>query len=339
MPPEGDLAGALILASGVAFAATPLIAALARKAGILDFPAAGYKQHERATPYLGGVAVLVAMLSATLAFAGVSEPIPAIVLGAVAICAVGTLDDWRPVSRTLRVTAQTGVGVAIWGAGAGWETTLPDGGDAVATAAWIVVAANSFNLLDNLDGTTSGAAATTALGTVAIAIVLDGTAWSSILAAAVAGSCLGFLWHNLRRPSRVFLGDGGSTMLGYLIAVAVIGALRGQESSADLLLALLMVGVPLLDTAVVVVTRARRGRPILAGGRDHLTHRLRAKVSSDRQVVALIAGLQIALSLLALLAANLGEAATVTAVALYLIALGATCLASDPQPPGRKLSA
>src|SRR5258708_1175604 len=109
---------ALLIGAGVGAVATPPMARLARATGVMDIPG-GYKPHEGPTPYLGGVAVLVSVLTATLITAGVSSPVPMIALAAIAICALGTADDRRPIPPLVRLALQAGVAAAVWGAGAG----------------------------------------------------------------------------------------------------------------------------------------------------------------------------------------------------------------------------
>ena len=316
MPSEETAAAALIIAAGVSALATPLMIRVARRAGILDHPG-GYKRHARPTPYLGGLGILVAVLVAVVTTAGTSEPIPIIACGAVAICLLGTLDDRRRISATLRLTVQAGVGVSVWAAGTGWNAGLPGWAELALTVLWVVLAANAFNLIDNLDGAAVGAAVGSALGIAAIALILDAEAWAFLVVLALLGACLAFLPFNLAKPARIFLGDGGSTLLGFLVAVAAMGVLRDESAPVPSAIMALLLGIPLLDTAFVMVSRRRRGIPLLTGGRDHLTHRILAWTGSPWKVAAIAATAQLALSALAAAALGLGPAAIVVAAAVY----------------------
>jgi UDP-GlcNAc:undecaprenyl-phosphate GlcNAc-1-phosphate transferase len=343
MPSDESAVAAVIVGAGVSAIATPMMIRVARRAGILDHPG-GYKRHARPTPYLGGFALLVAVLVASVATAGISEPIPIIACGAVAICLLGTLDDRRAISPVLRLAVQAAVGVSVWAADAGWNTGLPDWAELMLTVFWIVLAVNAFNLIDNLDGAASSAAAGSALGIVAIALILDAEAWVALVALALLGASLAFLPFNLARPARIFLGDGGSTLLGFLIAVSAMGALFDESAPAPAAVMVLLLGIPLLDTALVMVSRWRRRVSLLTGGRDHLTHRVLARVGSSWKVAAMAATAQIALSALAAVALELGSAALVAAAALYGVAAvvviavaepGRTTARADPSPfPG-----
>jgi len=182
------------------------MAHLARRAGILDHPV-GYKRHAAPTPYLGGVAILIGVVAGTLAFAGIGSPIPAVShaqLRSVCSGPLTTASD-PPLSR---MAAHAVVGGLLWLAGAGWSLDLPGWANCTLTVGWVVVATNVFNLIDNLDGTSAGAAVGFRDG--------DGDhrarrrhVWPAVMAAAVVGAAGGFLPYNLSRPARIFLGDGG----------------------------------------------------------------------------------------------------------------------------------
>jgi UDP-GlcNAc:undecaprenyl-phosphate/decaprenyl-phosphate GlcNAc-1-phosphate transferase len=315
MPSEESAAAALIVGAGVSAAAAPLMIRIAHQAGILDHPG-GYKRHSRPTPCLGGFAILVAVLVASFATAGIAEPIPIIAGGAAVICLLGTADDRRALPPVLRLTVQAGLGVSLWAAGVGWDAGLPDSAELVLTVFWIVVAVNVFNLIDNLDGAALGAAAGSAVGVVAIALILGAEAWAALAALALLGACLALLPFNLAKPARIFLGDGGSTLLGFLIAISAMGALRDESAALSATMALLL-GIPLLDTAFVMFSRRRRGIALLTGGRDHLTHRVLAWAGSPWKVAAIVAGAQTALSALAAGAVELSSTAVLLAGVLY----------------------
>lgn len=325
---------ALLIGMGVGVIAVPPMARLARATGIIDVPG-GYKQHERPTPYLGGVAVLLAILTATLVMAGVSSPIPAIALAATAICALGTLDDRRPIPPAVRLAVQAGIAAALWGAGAGWDLGVPDWANLVLTVGWVLLAANAFNLIDNIDGASSSAAAMSALGIAAIALGATGDSWPALLAAASLGACLAFLPYNLATPSRIFLGDGGSTLLGFLLGVAAMGTLSGESVPTALIAAILLIAVPVIDTAVTLGSRRRRGSPMLAGGRDHLTHEIHGRVGSIRATAAIIAIAQVACSALAFAVLRLGVPALALIAALMIFTILATIIWIIRQGPAK----
>jgi UDP-GlcNAc:undecaprenyl-phosphate GlcNAc-1-phosphate transferase len=148
--------------------------------------------------------------------------------------------------------------------------------------------------------------------------------WPAIVAASVLGACLAFLPYNLAKPARIFLGDGGSTLLGFLMAVASMGALSVESVPIALLAAVLLIATPLLDTAVTMTSRRRRGSPILAGGRDHITHEIYARVGSARLTAAAIAIVQGLCSGLALAVVRLHGPALPALAVVFLLTLFAT---------------
>jgi UDP-GlcNAc:undecaprenyl-phosphate GlcNAc-1-phosphate transferase len=121
------------------------------------------------------------------------------------------------------------------------------------------------------------------------------------LALALCGGCAGFLRYNLAAPARIFLGDGGSMWVGFVVAGAVMAlpSTSGADGLTALAIAALLVGLPVLDTSLVVVSRRRRAIPLMTGGRDHLTHRLHARLRSARAVAATLGMLQGVLCLVA----------------------------------------
>jgi UDP-GlcNAc:undecaprenyl-phosphate/decaprenyl-phosphate GlcNAc-1-phosphate transferase len=314
MQTDGRALAALAVAAVLSGLATPVMAQLARRAGILDYPV-GYKRHGAPTPYLGGVAILIGVVAGTLAFGGIGSPIPAVVASAAAVCLLGTLDDWRPISPLSRMAAHAVVGGLLWLAGAGWSLDLPGWANCTLTVGWVVVATNVFNLIDNLDGTSAGAAVGSAMGTAIIA--LDGAdVWPAVMAAAVVGAAGGFLPYNLSRPARIFLGDGGSNLLGLLIAVAAMAALPGESGAVGLIGAALLVGAPVVDAAVTLAARRRRGILLLTGGRDHVTHRILRLVGSARTTAMIVAAAQLGFSAAAVAVVRSSWPAAVAAAAL-----------------------
>ena len=341
MPPEAQLLVGLTLAMTIVYAATPLAIRLAARLDFYDVPA-GYKGHGAPTPYLGGAAVITGFVVAVAALTLSSAPRQTLpVLGGVLVLwAVGTLDDRRPVAVWQRVAVELGLAAMLWAAGLGWSLGLGAAVDLLATALWVVAVVNAFNLFDNMDG-----ASTTMAGVVAAAVAVLGLVqsdvWLVATGAALCGACLGFLPHNLARPSaRIFLGDGGSIPIGFAIAVLVmIGASSAAAQWQALLMGLLLVGVPALDTCLVVISRRRRGISILTGGRDHLTHRTQARLSTVRGAVAVLGAGQALLATLALVAVQGGPKLLVPVVVTYLVAAVTLVALLDARPVVARLDA
>ena len=297
----------ILLAAAVSFGLTPFAIGLARRTGFYDHPRE-YRKHARATPFLGGAAVLLAFLIATLILgdAGGHLLVPVVLSGAMWL--IGTWDDRVPVPPIWRVLLTAGAAVALFADGLGWHTASSGPLDLALTVVWIVGLVNAFNLMDNLDGACSTVAAASSAGIGALAI-LKGDAALAGVSFALCGSCLGFLPWNLSGPARIFLGDGGSMPIGFLVAaLAMAGARHSANGHAGILLGALLVGLPILDVALVSFSRSRRGVSLLTGGRDHLTHRILLVAQSPTVVARVLAGLQLALCGVALIGYELGTA-------------------------------
>ena len=164
----------------------------------------------------------------------------------------------------------------------------------------LVLATNAFNLLDNSDGAAGSIAAVTAA---ALAVLAFGAGWESIsvFLFAVSASCAGFLIHNWA-PARIFMGDAGSLFLGFLLAAVAIRAGAPLPEPASLVVPLLIVALPVADTATVFLARLRHARSPFHGGRDHLSHRLAGTGMGSGAAVAALVGVQGILSGLAVIA-------------------------------------
>ena len=291
MPIEVRAALAAALAFVVTLALTPLAARLAHATGFLDRPG-GYKGHAAPTPYLGGTALLAATLVAALALADGAGRFPWLLAGALALWAAGTLDDRVGVPAGIRLAAAMASGGLLSLAGDGWQTGLGGAPDVLLSAAWTGAVAIAFNLLDNIDGAAATAGAVSAAGIGALAAMHDDAPLAA-LGFALCAACLAFLRHNLAAPARIFLGDGGSLPLGFLVAGAVMALpIDSEPTGVAVLAALLLAGVPLVDSSYVLVARIRRGVPPTQGGRDHTTHLLLRRLGSARRVALVIAAVQ-----------------------------------------------
>jgi UDP-GlcNAc:undecaprenyl-phosphate GlcNAc-1-phosphate transferase len=270
----------------VTFLLTPLAWRLARRIGVVDHPRE-YKFHREATPYLGGLAVALGVLAVTAVTAGADRQVLTILAGSLAATVLGLIDDWRGVGPLIKLVVEAGIGVALWMAGVRAGLFGIEALDLVLTVVWVVAVTNAMNLLDNMNGITAGVAAVCALGFFAIAAT-RGDYLVASLAAGVAGGSLGFLRYNFPR-ARIFLGDAGSLLLGFLLAALGLKLdLIGQSGAVRAAIAVLIVAVPLFDMMLVIAARLHDGRPISQGGTDHTAHRLVVQ-GLDPRLVAIIA--------------------------------------------------
>jgi UDP-GlcNAc:undecaprenyl-phosphate GlcNAc-1-phosphate transferase len=286
---------------------TPVAIAIARRADFYDHPRE-YRRHSAPTPFLGGAAVLCGVVSVAVAL-GTSGRLLLVLGCAAALWLVGTIDDWVAVSPKWRLLAEAGAAGAVFASGLGWETRLPLVADLILSLVWVVGLVNAFNLMDNLDGACGTVAAIAAAG-IGLTAAIKGDAPVAVVAFVLAGACAGFLPWNLAGPARVFLGDGGTMPIGFLIAVLAMAAARhSQAGNAGVLLGALLAGLPILDVALVSLSRVRRGVSLMTGGRDHLTHRILLALRSPRLVAATLGVSQAILCAFAVVGYELGPLA------------------------------
>src|SRR5438128_9354413 len=319
------------LAGALTYLATPRAIAVANRLRFHDEPT-GYKGHERATPYLGGAAVMVGFVAAVLLAAGHASKTAPLLGGAAVMFILGTIDDRRSLGAAPRVLIELALAVLVWATDLGWKLHAGTGLDLALTCLWVLAVVNAFNLFDNMDGAAATMALVVTAGAATIGVV-RGDAWLAVGAASLCGACLGFLPRNLSLPAaRIFLGDGGSMPVGFTVAVLVmVAADTATATWRSLLVALLLIAIPALDTSLVVFSRRRRGVSVLSGGRVHLPHRARRFLPSARAVVLSLAAIQAALSVLAVLASQGGSALLVISAGLYVLVASLAIIALDTQ--------
>jgi UDP-GlcNAc:undecaprenyl-phosphate GlcNAc-1-phosphate transferase len=312
--PELTAGVGFVLGGVVGVALTPLAIRVASRTGFLDRPRE-YRKHDAPTPFLGGTAVLAAFLTGAVAIGGAKNNWVMLV-GALAMWAIGTVDDRYAVAPRWRLLAEAAAASALFSAGLGWNVAGSGLLNLVLTIAWIVAIVNAFNLMDNLDGACATVGCISAIG-IGLLAARHGEHVRAGMSFALAAACAAFLRWNLAGPARIFLGDGGSMPLGFLIAgLGMATSQRLHATETALLVPGLMVGVVILDTTLVSISRTRRGVPLVTGGRDHLTHRLLGKLGTPRHVAVAIGCAQASLCALAL------GAGAVIALASAAIVLG-----------------
>jgi len=276
-----------VMAFAVAFVASLALTIpfrqLALQVGMVDHPGPR-KVHRTSMPLLGGLGMYCAVLLASiLALHGeTSAQIAAILAGATLVAVVGMLDDRGLLHPQIKLfVGMPMAGAILLAAGIGGHVfaTLGAGRfsaalDAALTLLWVVGITAAFSILDHMDGLCAGVAAIAA-GFFTLFATLGGQVLVSTLSAAVLGAALGFLRWNFN-PAKIFMGDGGAMLLGFLLAT--LGIKLRQPAPTPViswLVPVLVLGVPIFDTALVGVSRSRRGLvPFASPGKDHAAHRL-----------------------------------------------------------------
>src|SRR5688500_5623394 len=304
---EFDALWAFLVAALIAFAATPPVARLARRLGVIHHPR-DRDLHDRPVPGLGGLAILAATVVSALLFLPWNGETRGIVVGALAIALVGAVDDIRPngLNPAVKLAGQLAAGAIPVAAGVYVENiTLPfveplhlgDWGKPL-TLLGMVAVMNVVNFTDGADGLAAGVC-TIAAGTFAIiALSLDRDT-AGVLAALTAGAAVGFLWHNFH-PASIFMGDAGSNLLGLLLACVAVQGILKTAAVVALFFPLLILAVPALDATFVVAKRIKYRRPVYSADRWHFHHRFANIGFSQRRTVLYLYGWTLSLAALAL---------------------------------------
>jgi len=304
-PETLDALLSFIAAACIAWLLVPPSEAIAWRLGAIDEPR-GRGLHVVPTPRLGGLAILVAVLVSGAIWLPWSGQTRAILAGAAAITALGAIDDIYELGAAPKLVGQIAASTIPVLAGVRVETlnflgiTVPSLGwtSYPLTVLGIVAIANMINFIDGVDGLASGVCAIAAMAFAVIALSLD-RGPAGVLAALTAGASLGFLRHGFP-PASSFMGDTGSNLLGYLLAViAVQGALKTNAVIA-LILPLLVLAVPIFDASFVVAKRIKHRLPIYRADRSHLHHRMANIGFSQRRTLAYLYGWTLVMAGLAL---------------------------------------
>jgi UDP-GlcNAc:undecaprenyl-phosphate/decaprenyl-phosphate GlcNAc-1-phosphate transferase len=267
------------IAFGIVVLLTPAVGGMARLLGAVDNPDRR-RLNPRPIPRLGGLAIFLGIVVPALAFLDLSGESRGVLLGAAVATVVGAVDDFRGLSPPVKLAGQF-VAAAIPPAFGVWidhftfpllgVVDLPAAVGVPVSMLFIVAVMNMVNFLDGLDGLAAGVCGISG-ATYAILALSLGKPDPAILSAIVAGACLGFLRHNFF-PARIFMGDSGALCLGFILASVSIQGLLKTASTVVLVLPLLVLAVPILDTSFVVAQRLKHGQPIYAADRSHLHHR------------------------------------------------------------------
>ncbi|HET7855869.1 MAG TPA: MraY family glycosyltransferase [Gaiellaceae bacterium] len=269
-----------LVALGVVLVLTPAVGRFARILGIVDQPGETRRIHLRPVPRLGGIALLLGIFIPALAFLTLDGAYRGILLGAAVATTIGVVDDFRGLPWWGKLGGQGAAAAIAIGFGVQIDRftfpvlgvhDLPDWAGVPATFIWIVAIMNMVNFLDGMDGLAAGICAI-AGSTFAIIALSLGKPQAAILSAIVAGACFGFLHHNFY-PARIFMGDSGAMLLGFTLATLSIQGLLKTAATVALFFPLLVLAVPIIDTAFVIAKRLKYRRPLYAADRTHLHHR------------------------------------------------------------------
>lgn len=323
-----SVTGAIVIAFAVSFLVSPLVKSFAYKIKAIDVPKDGRRMHDHPIPRLGGLAIFFGFLVSLLLFVNIDRQMRGILLGAVLIVVLGVMDDISALRAKFKFVVQIAAALIAVAHGVQiqiltnpnvfseepyWELgwlSIP------VTVLWIVGVTNAVNLIDGLDGLANGVSTISALTMLVIALLI-GEGQTALVMAALVGACLGFLPYN-KNPAKMFMGDTGSTFLGYILATISIQGLFKYYAIVSFVAPFLILGLPIFDTAFAIIRRVAHGQSPMAPDRGHVHHRLIDMGLSQKQAVA---ALYVVSSILGLSAVVLTTSGEVKAM-LLLLALG-----------------
>jgi UDP-GlcNAc:undecaprenyl-phosphate GlcNAc-1-phosphate transferase len=318
---------------------------LALRVGMVDQPGPR-KVHLQPIPLLGGVAIYLGVLLAMLFFfrGEALMQVLAILAGATLVVLVGTADDRGLLHHQIKLFVAMPIAASILLASGIraqvfseiWSASWSGPADAALTMLWVTGITASFSILDYMDGLCAGIAAVASLFFAFLA-ALHGQIWVSTLAAAVMGAALGFLRWNFN-PARIFMGDGGAMLLGFLMATLSLKLrLTGASVVAGCLVPVLVLGAAIFDTTLVSISRSRRGLlPFATPGKDHTAHRLANWGLGTRRAVLAMYALGGIFGLFALLVSRLDSRQAALAIAGAAIAVLLAVAALERAPYERQ---
>ena len=298
LPLIGLVAAALIVALLVALITTPVVKDLAVKMGAVDVPKDGRRMHDHPIPRMGGLAIFFGFLLSVIIFCDLTSQMRGMLLGAAIIVVLGIFDDIYSLRAMFKFAMQIVAALVavlsgnvidtlsnpnVFSNHLYWDLGLLS---IPISVLWIVAITNAVNLIDGLDGLACGVSAISSMTLLVISLAIsDGPV--AILMAALAGSCLGFLPYNIN-PAKIFMGDTGSTFLGFILAVVSIQGLFKLYTIISFAVPFLMLGLPIFDTCFAFIRRIAQGKSPMHADRSHVHHRLIDMGLNQKQAVAVL---------------------------------------------------
>ncbi|MDD6219068.1 MAG: MraY family glycosyltransferase [Selenomonadaceae bacterium] len=326
-----------LIAVAVALAITPLVMLLAKKTGAIDAPDPR-KVHKKPIPRIGGIGIYIAFMVSFLTLVDfnqlpmeTADGIIGLLAGGTIVVLVGIIDDYTNLPAKVKLLGQIAAACAVVAFDVRIDFVTDPFGDYLyleyfaipVTIFWLVGLTNTVNLIDGLDGLAAGVA-TLASVTIMLVALQDELALVAVFTSALAGAATGFLFFNFN-PARIFMGDTGSMFLGFMLAgISIIGAVKSAATIA-LIVPVLALGVPILDTSFAIIRRYRGGVPIFKPDKGHLHHRLLDLGFSQRQAVLLMYVISAILGLSALVLNTVsgGMAVAIVVCVMAVVLFGA----------------
>jgi len=314
-----------ILSTACTALLTPVVIYFAVRSGWVVKPRAD-RWHKKETPLLGGIAIALPAVLFFLFAAGGNIAFLSIIGCSFLMFLLGLADDFKGLTPQVKFIGQIIISALLISTGVVIEIIPYPVVSIPITFLWFLGLTNAFNLIDNMDGLSAGIAVISAFA-IFVFSLQRGNVPLAFCSAALAGSCLGFLFYNFN-PARIFMGDCGSMFLGFSLAAFSIAGTWKHASGlfVTLLVPVLILGIPIFDTAFVTVTRKLKGQPVSQGGRDHLSHRLVALGLTERKTVLLLYAVSAFFALAALFFGQINPFVFAAVSFIFLTALFYFCV-------------
>ena len=298
-----------VVAFAISYVMTPPVKRFAEAVGAIDVPRDDRRMHSKPVPRMGGLAIFLGFVLSLLLFVDMSTQVMGLLLGTIVIAVMGALDDIVTLNAWIKLAGQmlaAGIAIRFGIVVDAISNFTPTGGTTFlnttwlsipVTMLWIVACTNAVNLIDGLDGLAVGVSTISSLTMLVVSLyVADPTV--SLILAAVIGACVGFMPYNLN-PAKIFMGDVGSQMLGFVLSTASIIGLFKFHAIITFLVPLLALALPLADTVFAFFRRIFKGQSPFRADKEHFHHRLMALGMSQKQAVAVLYGVSAVLGLIA----------------------------------------
>ncbi len=330
---------AWFVAGLTSFLCTPFAKKLAWRIGAIDVPKDARRMHKKPIPRLGGFAIFLGFFVSTMVFTFnfITVPIYGVLIGAMVIIALGMADDvlalkasYKFVVQLIAVAIPVVMGVRIERFpdffGGGSYIQLPFIWSCGISVVWLLAILNAVNIIDGLDGLACGVSSIMTIFVTIILVLLEAPQ-VAIIAAALAGACMGFLPYNIN-PAKMFMGDTGSMFIGYMLAcLSILGLFKAYAIVAFFAPVMLYL-LPIFDLMFAATRRVLSGKSPMQADKSHLHHKLIALGFSQKQAVAILYGIATILGFCAVLitADDFGKAMLVIGAAFVIIVLSALVL-------------
>ncbi|MGV8145821.1 MAG: glycosyltransferase family 4 protein [Alkaliphilus sp.] len=325
----GKILISFFIALAVSYTLTPLAHQIAHKIGAIDVPKDERRIHSTPMPRLGGLAIFIAFMINALIWTPLTTEFISIFIAGTLIVACGMVDDTKQISAKYKLAVQIIAAVIVIYSGVRIEFfSFPFNSAGMiylgifsipVTLLWIVGITNAVNLMDGLDGLAAGLAT---IASIALSIIafINGQSMVALLLMALAGGTLGFLPYNFN-PAKIFMGDTGSLFIGFILATISVEGVIKSATTVAIIIPVLVLGVPVFDTAFAIIRRSINGKPIHVADKGHLHHKLLDLGFTQKQTVLVLYSISILLAGAAVLISGATEMISFVTLMIILCAI------------------